>query len=173
MKKCTMIFVFCCLILLGGCSSKQNGKDNTNNNETISVEVNNAKTQKDMVSETTTSDIVEIKEKMFVTQINDIYLNRDEFLGKTIQLEGLFDKYTSEKTGSVYYSVYRNGPGCCGNDSTAGFDVIWDGTYPNINDWVKAVGILEIYEEDGSEFLRLKLSQLNVLDVRGKEYVNQ
>lgn len=116
--------------------------------------------------------IVEIKEKMFIAQTNDIYLNPEEYLGRTIKYEGIFDFYEDEETGPIYY-VFRYGPGCCGYDANAGFEVTWSGDYPNRNDWVEVIGLLEEYEEDGSKYLRLSLSSLTVLNTRGAESVYQ
>ena len=64
-------------------------------------------------------------------------------------------------------------PGCCGDDGEAGFEVRWEGEYPEQNDWVEAVGILEAYEEEGYQYLRLALSSLTVLPTRGAEFVSQ
>ena len=117
-------------------------------------------------------DIIEVKEKMFVAQMNDIYFNAPDYLGKTIKYEGIFDIY-HEDTGIDYYFVIRYGPGCCGIDLNAGLEVAWDKSYPEQNDWVEVVGVLEDYEEDGNDYLRLALSSLTVLDVRGAEVVTQ
>jgi uncharacterized membrane protein YcgQ (UPF0703/DUF1980 family) len=122
-------------------------------------------------------EVVEIKEKMFVAQSNDVYYNADDYLGKTIKYEGMFQSYTDSASGITYYSVVRYGPGCCGVDANCGFEVLWSGDnttkYPEINDWVEAVGILKEYEENGYMYLRLDLTSLTVLDVRGAEYVTQ
>jgi len=119
---------------------------------------------------------VEIREKMFIAQINDIYMNTDEYIGKEIMLEGMFMPSYYEPTDSMYYMVARYGPGCCGYDGIAGFEVAFDhlgiGT-PESNDWVEAVGTLERYEELGQTFLHLVLSSLRVLDTRGAETVLQ
>jgi putative membrane protein len=118
--------------------------------------------------------VVEIKEKMFIAQTNDIYINKDGYLGKTIKYEGLFDQSTWRDNGKVYRYVVRLGPGCCPGDvSAAGFEVVWDKGYPHKNDWVEAVGVLEEYDDDGLPTLRLALSSLNVLAKRGKERVTQ
>ena len=119
------------------------------------------------------SDVIEIKEKLFIAQTNDIYLNPEDYLGKTIQYEGIFDSYFWEENGNTYYYVIRYGPGCCGFDANAGFEVQWDGEYPDANDWVEVVGVLERYEEDGWEYLRLQVSSMTVLPTRGAEYVSQ
>lgn len=119
------------------------------------------------------ADVIEISEKVFIAQTNDIYINTDDYLGKTIRYEGIFQSYYYDVTDTTYYSVIRYGPGCCGFDANAGFEVEWDGDYPEQNDWVEATGTLETYEEGGARYLRLKLSALKVLSVRGAEFVQQ
>ena len=118
-----------------------------------------------------TPAVIEINERMFVTQITDIYINPDEYSGKTIMLEGIFG--ISRFNDVTYLSVFRNSPGCCGDDGMVGFNVIWEGEYPNNNDWVKAVGVLEIVEANGTMNFRLNLSALTVLPNRGAEFVTQ
>jgi uncharacterized membrane protein YcgQ (UPF0703/DUF1980 family) len=122
-------------------------------------------------------EVVEIKEKMFVAQSNDIYYNYEDYLGKTIKYEGMMDSYTDLNTEMTYYSVIRYGPGCCGIDANCGFEVMWtDDTspnYPKDNEWVEAVGVLKEYEELGYSYLLLELTSLTVLDERGAEYVTQ
>ncbi len=125
-----------------------------------------------------TGDLVEISERLFIAQTNDIYINTEDYLGKTIKYEGIFktmqwSQGDEEKT--IYY-VIRYGPGCCGYDGEAGFEVVWDGDggsdWPQVDDWCEVVGVLEIYELDGWEYLRLVLSSLTVLEERGAEFVS-
>lgn len=125
------------------------------------------------VIEKPTGDIVEISEKLFIAQTNDIYLNPEEYLGKEIRYEGIFVSTYYEPEDKTYCYVIRYGPGCCGFDANAGFEVLWDGKVPQVNDWVRATGILEAYKNGEMSFLRVRLSSLEVLDERGAEYVNQ
>lgn len=118
------------------------------------------------------SDVLEIREKMFVTQTNDVYINPDEYMGRTIKLEGMFASI-SDVDPPCYY-VYRFGPGCCGYDANAGFEVLWKNSgepYPKDDEWVEATGVLENYEHEGESFLRLALKSLVVKKTRGKERV--
>ncbi|MDR1909407.1 MAG: hypothetical protein LBQ35_05795 [Spirochaetaceae bacterium] len=123
--------------------------------------------------------VVEIKEKMFIAQTNDVYLNAESYLGKTIKLEGLYKtEQPYYEDGEPYCFVLRYGPGCCGTDGNAGFEVAWDqrpeaAPEPGEDDWVQATGVLKIYEEDGYPYLYLSLLDLRVLDRRGAEFVNQ
>jgi hypothetical protein len=130
-----------------------------------------------------TGDVIEIKEKLFIAQTNDVYLNPDDYLGKTIKLEGLFKSVYSEETDSHYRFVIRYGPGCCGNDGSAGFEVAWGipnspnprllESYPLEDAWVEAVGVLKNYEEDGYPFLYMSLLSLTAKEERGAEFVSQ
>jgi uncharacterized membrane protein YcgQ (UPF0703/DUF1980 family) len=120
--------------------------------------------------------VIEIREKMFIAQTLEIYLNAEDYLGKTIRYQGFFDRREDELTGEAYCLVIRNGPGCCpGVDNVAGFEVFWKegGSWPKPNDWVEVTGVLESFEADGEEYLRVGLLSLDVLGVRGADYVEQ
>jgi uncharacterized membrane protein YcgQ (UPF0703/DUF1980 family) len=123
----------------------------------------------------TNKEIIEIKEKMFIAQTNDVYLNAEDYLGKTIKLEGLFKQ--DDGYGKTYSFVIRYGPGCCGYDGTAGFEVAWTNEknrkYPAVDSWVEATGVLKTYQEDSMQYLYLDLASLNVLSKRGAETVLQ
>jgi uncharacterized membrane protein YcgQ (UPF0703/DUF1980 family) len=170
--KASAIAIAACLILLGGCSKAEtapiSAQTETNGNGTQAVGLSH-----DVLDERIGSDIVDIPEKMFIAQTNDIYLNAPDYIGKTIRYEGLFAEFQNIETGATYYSVIRYGPGCCGIDGNAGFEIKWDGKYPEPHDWVKVAGTLEEYEEDGSWYLQLRLDEMNVLAVRGAETVTQ
>jgi uncharacterized membrane protein YcgQ (UPF0703/DUF1980 family) len=134
---------------------------------------NNSRT---FISGTKGAGTVEIKEKMFIAQVNDVYLNPDDYVGKTIKLQGLFMKQDNGSALPPYYFVIRYGPGCCGNDGNAGFEVLWENktvVYPKDEEWVEAVGTFGAYEEDGYPYYCISLSSLKVLDERGAEYVSQ
>ena len=129
-----------------------------------------------------TKNTIEIRERMFATQVSDIYLNADDYLGKTIKLEGIFKKEQWDETGQTYCYVVRYGPGgCCGLDANVGFEVAWANdrarAYPDSESWVEATGVLKILEEleedEDSQYLYLDLSSLNVLSKRGAETVRQ
>jgi uncharacterized membrane protein YcgQ (UPF0703/DUF1980 family) len=124
------------------------------------------------------TNVLEIREKMFITQVNDIYLNAEDYLGRTIKLEGLFKEEHSYDNDKTYCFVLRYGPGCCGYDGNAGFEVAWDKEkakpYPAEDSWVEAIGVLKSYEEDEyMQYLYLDLASLNVLSTRGAETVLQ
>ena len=128
------------------------------------------------------SGLVEIRDNMYITQIEEINLNYRDYLGRTIKIAGLFRHNFWENNHWFY--VVRNVPDCCGEGGVLGFEVTWDpdfqGTnhdvdlslWPERDTWVEAVGELGHYEFFGNK-LFLVLSELNVLEGRRLVFVHR
>ena len=137
---------------------------------------------------------ITIGEKLFLTQINDIYNNFNRYEGKTIAVEGMLGNYSEWDDSFQNAVVYRSGPGCCGNDGWGGFFLtdmklkldgdIMKYTYEKTNedieidDWLKVTGKPALYQGKDSEgtvktYLFLEIESLvNTKDKdRGAEYV--
>lgn len=120
-------------------------------------------------------NIIEIRERMFVTQVNDVYLNAQSYMGRTIKLEGIFLTRQISENESIHYVIRYAPDGCCGGGGMIGFEVKWANSrrYPENNSWVEATGVLKEYRSGPNRFLYLELSSLNVLETRGMEFVRQ
>ena len=116
--------------------------------------------------------VVEISEKMFIAQCNDVYLNPEDYQGKAIKLEGIYCTYKDMDNVHSFHYVMRYGPGCCGNDGSAGFEFLYDGEMPKPDDWIEVIGTVEKVKENDSEYIVLRASKVTVLDVRGEEFVS-
>jgi uncharacterized membrane protein YcgQ (UPF0703/DUF1980 family) len=170
------------MMLITGCSAENKVVEakQENNEQNIEVITDNSKTPVEQIMDNALTDSIKnadgdeivLKDKLFIAQCNDIYLNPDEYMGKTIRWEGIYTEATNPETNQTFKFVIRYGPGCCGNDGTAGFEILYDGEPPKINDWVEASGKIEMIEENGEEFVAIRLSELKVLDVRGQEFVS-
>jgi zinc transport system permease protein len=175
--------VVLCIVAMAisGCDGAKNITVPKNNAGTSSVQLPAIDENTPFLTKINKDDTspIEIKEKMFIAQVNDVYLNPEDYLGRTIKLEGVFTFEQYAGYENPYCFVIRYGPGCCGNDGNAGFEVAWDTppgeekSYPEPNAWVEATGMLTTYEEDGYPYLYLSLASLNVLDTRGAEFVSQ
>lgn len=156
MKKVLAIFLFLICLFTVGCTKEK---------------VDESKVETSNVSKVNEENIIEIKEKMFIAQCNDIYLNPKDYEGKTIKLEGIYDESTDPETKEKFHFVMRNGPGCCGNDGVAGFQFKYSGSMPKVNDWVEAIGTIETVDEN--DYVILNVTKLTVLKVRGAEFVSE
>lgn len=181
------VIIFFVFTPLFGCANSTN-KSNDNkmniemqNNET--TEIQNIEPPLEKQTEQTTNqsnnaaepekEILEIKEKMFITQINDIFYNIDEYKNKIIVVEGMYSKWNKWNGDEKVPVVYRQGPGCCGNDGWGGFWLNYDGKLPNENDWIKVIGTPELVTEEYCLYLYLNVISLETQTKRGAEFVKQ
>lgn len=164
MKKLPLI-VLAAALLLAGCSGGQ---------ESSSLVYAAPAGSGTGFAETGDDGVIEIKEKLFIAQTNDIYINGADYLGKTIRYQGLYADTSDwdDAIDEVYHYVIRYGPGCCGYDGEAGFEVRWDGEWPEPNDWVEVEGTLceEVFDS-GMKVLYLNVDSLTVMEERGAEFV--
>lgn len=125
------------------------------------------------ISTESKKEVLEIKEKMFITQINDIFYNIDDYKDKLIVVEGMYSKWNLWNGNKKVPVLYRNGPGCCGNDGWGGFWLNYNGELPKENDWIRVTGTPEIVTEDYCLYLYLNVTSLEVKTERGAEFVAQ
>lgn len=131
------------------------------------------------------SKVINIGNDKFLTQINTIRKNIDKYEEATITLEGLYGKYISHDNSLTQYMVYRNGPGCCGNDDYDGFLLInIENAYTDpeplrLNDWIRVTGTPFMYEHKNNlneeeKYLFLIATSIKKMDLktRGPEMVN-
>lgn len=117
----------------------------------------------------TNNDEVIISEENFLQDTYDVLSHKDDYIGKTITLEGIYSSYT--EGDKIYKMVYRNTPGTNGNNGMAAFDISYAGEVEvNDNDWVKVTGILEQYEDeiDHKEYLIIKVKALEKIEAKNK-----
>jgi len=117
------------------------------------------------------SDILVIGDRFFVTQIQDIFMNRQDYLGRTIRYEGVFRTINWFETGNDYHVVVRYTFTCCSFEPI-GLEVLLPAgmePFPD-NAWVEVIGVLEEHGEHG-RFLRLRASSLIEMAERGLEIV--
>lgn len=151
-------------------------------NEKVSSE--NTKADKNEESQ----EIVKIMENVYVDYVNDIYLDSSKYIGKTIEIEGMFRQEEDENSKNHLY-VYRltdimehthddeeledshvnEEEHEVQVEAMCGFEFDYKGTLPKENDWIKVVGKLE--EQDGS--LIINADSVKIMEDRGMEKVKQ
>lgn len=161
MKKVILsMFLISIFINLVGC----NKLEDTNNGDSSQVVSN--------INFNSAGNVINITEDMYVTWVNEIYLNTDDYIGKKIKIEGMYSSYFIEEEDTTYNLVYRIGPGCCGNDGDmCGFEFESDEELPKENEWIKVEGTLGYYEVLGEKYLTIKDAKIIIKEDRGSESV--
>jgi len=100
--------------------------------------------QKEALGTENPRTICYLKDRLFVQQVNDIYLNPENYRSKLIQIEGFFNSYIDENKIKRYV-VFRKTAGCCENDGSSGFEFVYK--KGNINfkpdEWIFVEGIVK------------------------------
>ena len=111
-------------------------------------------------------DVVLITERFFSNQMQEIFLNHQQYLGSSVQYEGMFRTIVT-RDGDEFFMVYRYSIGCCGEE-IMGLEVDMNGLaiFPD-NAWVEVRGVLDM--DDG--FLVLRPTWINEMNERGLELV--
>ncbi len=167
------------MLLLTGCSSSDSGQATENPSAPAEVTDSNliqspAKPQPGYVEDDRVGENeLYIREKMFITQINDIYFNPSDYMDKIIVVEGMFQLIPGFDGTEATPAVYRVGPGCCGNDGWAGFRLILDGEYPAENAWIRVKGKPVFDQQDVYMSVFLDVTEIEVKELRGAEFVEQ
>jgi len=118
-------------------------------------------------SNDTKEEVLILKDKFFITQLNDIYYNIDEYKGKRIEISGF------PMTDGKRKFVGRYGPGCCSNDSYAYIEYKFSDELDLVDekDWIKVTGTIEKRYEGSRINTYIKATSVEKLDVRGLDTV--
>lgn len=157
MKKTFMITLLIAIVVGIGLAIH---KTNQNASKTI-------KQSKTSAEESINADIV-ITDNYFIQSTNDVYLNLDTYIGKTIKMEGLIYEY-SDNSGAEHVAVVRNSPGCCGNDGLAGLDIEYN-ERKSVGTWVEVFGKIKETNIDNQRVPIIEVSSM-VQKEAGKTFV--
>jgi uncharacterized membrane protein YcgQ (UPF0703/DUF1980 family) len=114
-----------------------------------------------------------LKDRLFVQQVRDIYLNPQSYGNKIIQIEGFFGKYTDENK-QERYEVFRKTAGCCGDDGTAGFEFVYKKEKLGFkeNEWILVEALVKERVIDGYDHIYLEAISVVKKDKgKAKEFV--
>lgn len=109
-------------------------------------------------------DLTQMSSVMVYSEVYNIMMNPEAYLGQTIKIEGPYYASFWEETGNYYhYVIIEDAAACC----TQGLEFIWgDGAhaypeeYPEDYTEVEIVGTFSMYEEEGMTFYYLDTDEI-------------
>jgi len=151
MKKYLFILLSLLLLSYTGCINK----DKSQNNDNVSLKKINVDVDLTILSST-----------MVYAEVFNIMSKPDNYLGKTIKLNGLFySSYYDENNTMYYYVVITDATSCC----PQGLEFIWNGErkypedYPEERSKIEVTGIFSSYDEFGETYYHLLVEDLRIL----------
>ena len=105
----------------------------------------------------------------FHDQLEAFFTKHIELLEKPVLIEGyLYVGSAPELERDRYYYVYHWQQSCCDDGlMREGMEVIWlsdQESYPEPESYVRAVGLLRIYEDHGMQLIRLELQSIESIE---------
>ncbi len=144
MKKMIRIFVFLLSlsILMSGFSCISAGETAADSEEQPFIDL----------------DLAGMSGTIVYAQVYNLLSDPSPWLGKMIRMAGYYSYYDDQEHGIVYHAcVIPDATACC----SAGIEFVWEGEhawpedYPEIGTDIVVTGRLEIYQEDGYDYLHL------------------
>lgn len=96
----------------------------------------------------------------FGQQMESISLLPNAYIGRPIQYSGYFctqEITTGRETAAIPF-VLRDIPADAHGCTTAGFEIYYEGEYPENDQWVEITGVLEYVVHGGLQLLRVQVS---------------
>ena len=121
-----------------------------------------ALTSEDAVLSTTKGvdvDLTPLSSTMVYSEVYNMMYEPDEYIGKTIKMEGNFTAYLDEDTGKRYYScIIQDATACCaqGIEFVLKDEYSYPDDYPKEGERITVVGIFDTYMERDYQYCRLK-----------------
>ncbi len=98
-------------------------------------------------------DLSVLSGNMVYTQVYNLLVYPDDFLGKTIRMSGEMSVLELEETGKTYYScLIYDATACCAKGIEF---VLADGEYPESGTAITVQGTFDTYLENGNTYIQL------------------
>lgn len=189
-KKIILISLLAGLSLLAGCNLddrneiKDNGTVIESSQEQVHEEteelkqssdaenyesINTEKDENNTVISNDGNNNIEIKDETFITQMDDIYINLDSYIGKTIKVEG----FVSDVDGNNFkvlrlYDMYHINHY---DEVTVGINAVYEGEIPAEDSWIEITGTIGRGNIDGQEKPIVNVSRLEKKFTEGQKKV--
>lgn len=103
-------------------------------------------------------DLTQLSSTMVYSEVYNMMVTPDDYVGKTIKMSGQFSAYQDQSTGNNYYSVIiSDATACC----SQGLEfVLEDENYPEQGEEITVVGEFQTYKEGEYLYCRLVNAEL-------------
>ncbi|MFI3141303.1 MAG: hypothetical protein R3Y27_03220 [Clostridia bacterium] len=102
-------------------------------------------------------DLTVLSATMVYSEVYNMIMNPDEYLGKIVKMTGIFGVYEDTSTGNMYFAILiMDATACC----TQGVEFIladasYPDDYPEVGETATVIGEFQTYDEYGTEYINL------------------
>ena len=103
-------------------------------------------------------DLTNLSATMVYSEVYNMFAAPDDYIGKTVKMEGLFATYHDDSTNMDYYAcIIEDATACCAQGLE--FDLV-KGEYPEEGDTVTVVGVFDTYKEGEAMYCILRDAEI-------------
>ncbi len=99
-------------------------------------------------------DLTKLSSTMVFSEVYNMMISPEEYEGKTIKAEGIFQVFQDSDNKNFYALVIADATACC----QQGLELIWDGNpaypddFPKENSEIEITGVYKSYVEEGNTY---------------------
>lgn len=161
------------------CSEVTTSRNNGNNTKTVADVLNEAggsekqdtnkkskeyvfKIDDDFSKETCDIDLTKMNSTMVYAEVNNMLMNPDEYIGKTVRMQGTFNSFEAQER-NYYACIIADATACCAQ----GIEFVlekqrkYPDEYPESGDEITVLGTFETYFEGEYKYCQLSNARLN------------
>ncbi len=108
-------------------------------------------------------DLTVLSATMVYSEVYNMMVSPEEYIGKTIKMKGPFSFYHDEITDNNYFAcIIQDATACCaqGIEFILTEDYSYPDDYPRADEEICVVGVFDTYLEDGYEYCTLRNAKL-------------
>lgn len=162
MKKSIYYLIILAMILsLSGCGNNSVNKEaseSMDSDKTAGTQKNSSPEEASDSIDGIDVDLTQLSSTMVYSEVYNMMVTPEDYIGKTIKMKGQFAVYQNEETNNLYYAVIiADATACC----SQGLEFIWKGDHSYPNDYpesgkeITVVGEFQTYEENGVQYCHL------------------
>ncbi|WP_313578724.1 hypothetical protein [Lacrimispora sp.] len=110
-------------------------------------------------------DLTKLSSTMVFSEVYNMMISPEEYMGKTIKAEGIFQVYQDSNNNNFYALVIADATACC----QQGLELIWDGDpaypddYPDENSEIEITGVYQSYMEEGNTYYYVQVNDVKAV----------
>lgn len=110
-------------------------------------------------------DLTKLSSTMVFSEVYNMMISPEEYVGKTIKAEGIFQVFQDSDNSNFYALVIADATACC----QQGLELIWDGDpaypddYPKENSEIEITGVYQSYIEDGNTYYYVQVNDVKAV----------
>ncbi len=120
-----------------------------------------SKTDDDSVS--VDVDLTALSSTMVYSEVYNMVTAPENYIGKTVKMDGLFAHYHDAATNNDYFAcIIQDATACCaqGIEFVLTDDYTYPDDYPEIDDFIRVVGVFDTYREGDYTYCTLRNAKL-------------